>query len=125
MHIPCRHNHCRCRCHCRGDVSLPHHHVSFFVVAVAVTVAFATVAVVAAIAAKTLQLSSPQSSMLKDCCPSAVVDGIVVIVIGIVVVDHPPHATDAILDVDDVAHIVCLALGGSWPDPRPHQRQGT
>jgi hypothetical protein len=37
-------------------VSLSHHHVSFFVVA---ALAFATVAVIAPIAAEALQLSSP------------------------------------------------------------------
>ena len=50
--------------------------------------------------------------MLKDCCPSAVVDGIVVVVvIVIVVVVHPPCATDAIVDVNDVARLVRAAPG--------------
>ncbi len=127
MHIPCcccRHRCCRC-CR-RGDVSLPHHHVSFFVVAAAVTVAFATVAVVAAITVKVQQLSLPQSSTRGDCRPSAVVDGVVVVVvIVVVVVVHPPHATDAIVDVDDLACLVRAASGGSRPDPQRHQRQGT
>ncbi len=42
------------RCHCRLPSPLQllsHHHVSFFVVAAAVAVAFATVAVIAAVAA--------------------------------------------------------------------------
>jgi hypothetical protein len=121
MHIPCRRCHCCHHCRCRGDVSLPHHHVTFFVIAAAVTVAFATVAVVAAIPAEAPQLSSPQSSTLRDCRPSAVVDGVVVVV----VVVHPPHAADAIVDVDDVARLVCAAPGGSRPDPQRHQRQGT
>jgi hypothetical protein len=73
MHIPRRCRHCRCCCRCRGNLSLPHHHVSFFVVAAAVTVAFATVAVIAAIAAEVPQLSSPQSSTLGDCRPSVIV----------------------------------------------------
>ena len=126
MHIPCRRGHCRHCCRCRGDVPLPHHHVSFFVVAGAVTVAFATVAVIAAIAAKAPQLSSPQSSTLGDCRPSAVIDGVVfIVVIIVVVVVHPPCAADAIVDVNDVACLVCTAPGGSWLDPRQHQCQGT
>jgi len=40
-------------------VSWSHHYVSFFVVAAAVTVAFATAAVVAAVNAEALQLSLP------------------------------------------------------------------
>ena len=100
-------------------MSLPHHHVSFFVVAAAVTVAFATVAVVAAIAAEAPQLSLPQLSTLGDHRPSAIVDGIVVVVvIVVIVVVHPPHTTDAIIDVDNVPCLVCAAPGGSRPDPR-------
>ena len=91
---------------------LSHHHVSFFVVAAAVTVAFATVAVVSAIAAEAPQLSLPQSSTLRDFRPSAVVDGVVVVVVIVVdVVFHPPRAADAIVDVDDVARLVCAAPG--------------
>ena len=90
---------------------LPHHHVSFFVVAVAITAAFATVAVVAAIAAEAPQLSLPHSLMLEDCRPSAIVDGVVVIVVIIIVVTvvHPPRAADAIVDVNDVACLIRAA----------------
>ncbi len=100
MHIPRCRRHRRRRCHCHGDVLLLYHHVSFFVITAAITAAFATVAVVAVIAAKVPQLSSPQSSTLGDCHPSAIVDGIIVIVvIVVVVVVHPPRATDAIVNV--------------------------
>ena len=111
MHIPCcrRNRHCRCR-HCCGVVSLSHHHVSFFVVTAAVTVAFATGVVVAAVAAKAPQLSLPQSSMIGDRRPSAVVDGVVVvIVIVIVVIIYPPLSP--LVDVDDVARLIHAAPG--------------
>ena len=79
MHIlRCRRHHCH-HCRRRGNVSLPHHHVSFFVVTVAITVAFATVAVVATITAEAPKLSSPQVSTLGDWRPSAVVDGVIVV----------------------------------------------
>jgi hypothetical protein len=72
------------------------------------------------------QLSSPQSPTLKDRRPSAVIDGTVVVIIFVVVdVVHPPCATDAIVDVNDMARLVCAAPGGSRPDPQRHQCQGT
>jgi hypothetical protein len=79
MHILCCRRHHRHRCRRRGNVSLPHHHVSFFVVTVAITDAFATVAVIATIAAEAPKLSSPHLSTLGDRRPSAVVDGVIVV----------------------------------------------
>ena len=78
MHILRRRRHHRHRCRHRGNVSLPHHHVSFFVVTVAITDAFATVTIVATIAAEAPKLSSPQLLTLGDWRPSAVVDGVIV-----------------------------------------------
>ncbi len=126
MHMPRCRRHCHPRCRRHVDVSLPHHHVFFFVIAAAITVAFVTVAVVAAITTKAPQLSLPQSSTLGDCRPSAVIDGVVfIVVIIVVVVVHPPCAADAIVDVNDVACLVRTAPGGSRLDPRQHQCQGT
>ena len=79
MHIPHCRRHRQRHCCCRGDVSLPHHHGSFFIIAVAVTVAFASVSIVTAIAAKAPQLSLPQSLTLGDPHPSAVIDDVVLL----------------------------------------------
>ena len=99
-------------------MSLSHHHVSFVVVATAVAVA------IAAVNTEAPQLSSPQSSTLKDRHPSVIIVGVIVVVLVVVVV-HPPCTANAIADVDNVAPLVRAAPGGSWLYPQQHQRQCT
>ena len=97
---------------------LSHHHVSFFVLAAAVAVTFATVVVIADVAARAPQFSLPQSPMLGNRRPSAIVDGVIIVIVNIVVVIvHLPRAADAIINIDDNARLVHSALGGSRPDP--------
>ena len=113
MHIPCCCRHRRHRCRRCGDVSLPHDHVSFFVVAATVTVAFAPVAVVAAIAAETPQLSSPQSSMLGDCRPSAVVDGVVIVASSSLMLLSTPLAPLMLLFMSTTLLVLFALLWGA------------
>ena len=109
------------RCHHRR-VSLSHHHVSIFVGAAARSAAFATAAIVAAMTPK--HHSCPHLNCQRSgiTIPPPLLSSLSLLPSSL---SNPPHTSDTIVDVDNLARLICAAPGGSQPDPRRHQCQGT